>query len=131
MCDAPMKEKLLKNTVGARFQKGESVMPEFIIVFVTVGKKTEAQRIARTLVEESIAACVGIMRQKSIYQWKGKIVDDNEFLLMIKTKHGHFSKVRDTVLSLHSYEVPEIISIEIQQGHTPYLEWINETVENV
>ncbi len=106
-----------------------NLMSEFIIVFVTVGKEPEAQTIARTLVDESIAACVGIVRQKSIYRWKGKIVDDNEFLLIVKTKHDQFSKLRDTVLRLHSYEVPEIISIEIQQGHTTYLEWIKENVE--
>ncbi|MFX1491251.1 MAG: divalent-cation tolerance protein CutA [Promethearchaeota archaeon] len=104
-------------------------MSEFIIALVTVGKETEARTIARTLIDESIAACVGIVSQKTIYRWKGKIVDDNEFLLIIKTKQDQFSKLRDTVLSLHSYEVPEIISIEIQEGHTTYLEWIQECVE--
>ncbi|MFX1565056.1 MAG: divalent-cation tolerance protein CutA [Promethearchaeota archaeon] len=99
------------------------------LVFVTVGKEEEAKIIARKLVEESLAACVGIIPQSSIYSWKGEIVEDNEVLLIIKTSNEMFIPLRDRILSIHSYEVPEIIRIDIQEGHEPYLRWIEETVQ--
>ena len=101
---------------------------EFVIVYVTVGDHIEAQSIARKLVEDSLAACVGMIRQSSIYCWKDEIVEDTEILLVIKTKRDHFEKLRSAVLSMHSYEVPEIISLEIQDGHEAYLNWIGENV---
>lgn len=101
---------------------------QFSIVFVTVGNVSEAKSIARKLVEESIAACVGMIPQKSIYAWKGEIVEDSEVLLIIKTKKDKFGQLKKTVLNAHSYEVPEIVRIEIQEGHKPYLQWIEESV---
>jgi len=100
----------------------------YSIVFVTVGNEAEAQTITRKLVEESLAACVGMIAQKSIYSWKGKIVEDAEILLIIKTKTETYDELQKIVLSMHSYEVPEIIRIEIQEGHMNYLQWIEETV---
>ena len=100
----------------------------YSIVFVTVGNASEAKGIARTLVEKSIAACVGMIPQESIYTWKGEIVEDSEVLLIIKTKKEKFDQLRETVLNVHSYEVPEIVRIEIQEGHQPYLQWIEESV---
>ncbi len=97
-------------------------------MFVTVGNASEAKGIARKLVEESIAACVGMIPQKSIYRWKGEIVEDSEVLLIIKTKKDKFGQLKNTVLNAHSYEVPEIVRIEIQEGHKPYLQWIEESV---
>ena len=102
---------------------------DFIIVFVTVGKEKEAHLIARTLVNESLAACVGMVPQKSIYCWKGETIEDQEILLIIKTQRTQFAGLRDRVLALHSYEVPEIISIAIQEGHGAYLEWIAANVD--
>ena len=84
--------------------------------------------IARKLVEQRIAACVGILKQQSIYRWKGKVSDDEEYLLSIKTTRERFNSVRDAVLALHSYDVPEIIGIDISEGYTAYLDWISESV---
>lgn len=99
------------------------------LVLVTVGNETEAKSIARTLVEKSLAACVGMVPQNSIYSWKGEIIEDTEILLIIKTRNELFIPLRNVILSTHSYEVPEIIRIEIQEGHEPYLKWIEETVQ--
>lgn len=96
-----------------------------VIVFVTVGKEIEAHTIGQRLVEESLAACVGFIEQKTIYRWKGKIINDNEILLIIKTKRELFEPLRELVLSLHSYEVPEIVSLDIERGHDAYLDWID------
>lgn len=99
-----------------------------IIIFITTGKLKEAKTIATSLVEQKLAACVGILPQNSVYRWKGKIVEDNEYLLLIKTQQDQFNNIRQVVLSLHSYEVPEIISIVITEGHKPYLDWIRESL---
>jgi periplasmic divalent cation tolerance protein len=100
------------------------------LVFVTVGNEIEAKSIARKLVEESLAACVGMIPQNSIYRWKGEIIEDTEVLLIIKSRTQLFTLLRDAILSTHSYEVPEIIRIEIQDGHKPYLKWIEDTVQS-
>ncbi|MFX1577895.1 MAG: divalent-cation tolerance protein CutA [Promethearchaeota archaeon] len=100
----------------------------YSIVFVTAGNAKEAQTIARNLVEESAAACVGMIPQKSIYSWKGEIVEDVEVLLIIKTRDDMFTRLEEIVVKTHSYEIPEIIRFEIKEGHKPYLQWIEETV---
>lgn len=123
-----MRAKLLINPVGAPLGGCEEMPSGFIIAFVTVGNEKEAKLIARTLVEEALAACVGMVQQKSIYRWKGEIIEDKESLLIIKTQQDRFASLRERVLSLHSYEVPEIISAPIQDGYGAYLEWIAATV---
>ena len=102
---------------------------QYSIVFVTVGNEEEAKIIARALVVNSLAACVGMIPQKSIYSWKGKIVEDSEVLLIIKTKSRLFESLKEAVLNAHSYEVPEIIRVNIEEGHRPYLQWIEESVQ--
>lgn len=93
-----------------------------------MGNEAEAKSIGRKLVEESLAACVGMLPQKSIYSWKGKVTEDTEVLLIIKTKTDMFNQLKEAVLNTHSYEIPEIIRIAIQEGHKPYLQWIEEVV---
>lgn len=102
---------------------------DFIVVFVAAGHEKEAKLIARTLVDESLAACVGMVNQKSVYCWKGETVEEKEILLIIKTRQTQFPKLRDRVLALHSYEVPEIISLPIQEGHEAYLDWLAANVK--
>lgn len=103
-------------------------MPQYGIVFVTVGKEKEAKSIARTVVSERLAACVNIIKPiESCYTWKGKLVEDREILLIIKTKSRLFSRLKNRIVALHSYEVPEIIFIPIRKGLKSYLDWINKT----
>ncbi len=99
-----------------------------ILILVAVGNHTEAKIIARQLVEQRLAACVGILKQQSIYRWEGKVTDDDEYLLSVKTTRERFNAVRDAVLALHSYDVPEIISVSIAEGSAAYLDWISESV---
>lgn len=101
---------------------------KYILVLVAVGNQSEAKQIAYQLVEQRLAACAGILKQQSIYRWEGKVTEDAEYLLIIKTIREQFDAVRDTVLALHSYEVPEVISVDIQDGYVAYLEWISESV---
>lgn len=89
-----------------------------------------AKSIARTLVESKLAACVNIVPQiTSIYSWKGEIVEDNEFLLIIKSKLEAYGKLESEIKELHSYEVPEIIAFDINKGLPEYLRWIEENVK--
>jgi periplasmic divalent cation tolerance protein len=84
-----------------------------------------AGRIARTLVEERLAACVNqVSGVRSTYRWQGRVIEEAEVLLVIKTTRERFDALRGRLLELHPYEVPELIALEIVDGHVPYLEWI-------
>lgn len=98
---------------------------EPIVVLVTCGSEEEAVKISNALVEEKLAACVNLIPPiRSIYRWEGKIWDEKEWLLMIKTQKKRFKEIETRVKSLHSYTVPEIIALPIIEGSSSYLEWL-------
>lgn len=100
------------------------------IVLSTAGSEEEAQKIARHLVENHLAACVNIVpRIESMYRWEGKIESSRECLMVIKTVSGNFSAVRDAILELHSYDLPECISIAVDDGSAAYLEWVDQSLQ--
>jgi periplasmic divalent cation tolerance protein len=100
------------------------------IVLSTAGSEQEAHKIAHTLVKRRLAACVNIVPQvHSIYRWKGEIESAQEWLLLIKTRADKFPAVRDAIGELHSYEVPECIVLEIEDGSLPYLQWLEKATE--
>ncbi len=100
------------------------------IVLCTAGSEDEARKIARHLVEQRLAACVNIVPQiESIYRWQGKLESAREWLLLIKTTENIFPAVRDAIRELHSYELPECISISVEDGSAAYLEWIDQSVK--
>jgi periplasmic divalent cation tolerance protein len=102
-------------------------MRDFIVVLVTVGSTDEGDRLARTLVEERVAACVNRLPGiHSIYRWQGKIEQSAEELLVIKTRKSLFAVLEKRVRELHSYEVPEIVALPIVAGSEPYLNWLGE-----
>lgn len=95
------------------------------IVLTTAGSQEEARKIAHTLVERKLAACVNIVPQiESVYRWQGKVENATEWLLIIKTQAAIFARVCDAVKELHSYELPECVMIEISGGSQEYLGWI-------
>ncbi|MBI3301406.1 MAG: divalent-cation tolerance protein CutA [Deltaproteobacteria bacterium] len=106
-------------------------MTDSIVILVTAGSETEAETIAKTLVEERLAACVNMLSPiRSIYRWEGKVTDDREWLLLIKTRAERFSAVESRVKALHSYQVPEVIALPITAGAEGYMRWLeNETEE--
>ena len=105
-------------------------MTDKILVLTTVASRDEARRIGRALVERLLAACVNIVPQVgSIYRWEGEIEEAEEWLLIIKTTARAFDRVRDAVNELHSYDVPECISISIESGSMAYLNWVGESVK--
>lgn len=99
------------------------------LVFTTCCSIEEARNIANALVERKLAACVNIVPQiESIYRWQGKAETASEWLLIIKTTEAAFGRLRDALIELHSYELPECIAIEIKDGSSDYLQWIGESV---
>ena len=100
------------------------------IVLSTAGSHEEARKIAQSLVERSLAACVNIVPGvESVYRWEGKIESGAEWLLVMKTTAAAFPRLRDALLELHSYEVPECILLSVEDGSPGYLEWLGESVQ--
>jgi periplasmic divalent cation tolerance protein len=98
-----------------------------IVVFITASNEDEAARIAKALVEAKLAGCVNIIKNiRSIYSWEGKIEDEPEVLMIVKTQKSIFDSLMKKVKELHSYTVPEIIAMPIVKGSEDYLKWLRE-----
>ena len=101
-------------------------MTDKIVVFSTASSTEEAEKIARTLVNERLAACVNVIPSvRSFYRWQGKIEDSAEFLLVIKSSRERFDGLRVALEKLHSYEVPEVIAMPVVDGARNYLNWMD------
>ncbi len=97
-----------------------------VIVFTNAPDRAVAEKIARTLVEQKLAACVNILGAcASIYRWEGRLETADEVPLLIKTRTELYAEVEDTIKRLHPYELPEIVAVPVAQGSAEYLEWIN------
>ena len=100
-------------------------MPEALLVLCTVPDEALADTIARALVEERLAACVNrIPGVVSTYRWQGAVQADAELLLLVKTTAARFEAVRDRIVALHRYELPEVVAVTIASGLDRYLGWI-------
>jgi periplasmic divalent cation tolerance protein len=99
------------------------------IVLTTTGSQQEARKIARTLVERRLAACVSIVPQiESVYRWQANVDTAQEWLLLIKTTANAWERVRSAIRELHSYELPECVCLDIEDGSSAYLDWIAKAV---
>jgi periplasmic divalent cation tolerance protein len=104
-------------------------MTDKLLVLTTAGSQAEARKLARALVDRRQAACVNVVSGvESIYQWKGKTEQAQEWMLLIKTTAAVFDRVRDTIKELHSYELAECIAVSIGDGSPAYLQWIADSV---
>jgi periplasmic divalent cation tolerance protein len=100
-------------------------MIDALVVLVTAPTAERAAELARALVEERLAACGNVVPGiRSIYRWEGKVQDEAEALLVLKTTRARFDALRARVLALHPYEVPEVIALAVDAGSAPYLAWI-------
>lgn len=100
-----------------------------IMVVSTADSLELAQNIASALVEAHEAACVNIVPNiKSIYRWEGEVCDDEEFLLLIKSSAERFEAIRERIRLLHTYEVPEVIALQIRAGDPDYFRWLDLSV---
>lgn len=99
----------------------------YCMVLVTCGQEDEARTLARDIVEKQLAACVQYHPVTSIYTWEGNLQSDPEIRLVIKTRKALYPALEKFILDCHGYEVPQIISVDIENGLPSYLEWINQT----
>ena len=99
------------------------------IVLTTAGSPEEARRIAHSLVEQRLAACVNILPWvESVYRWEGKLETATEHLLVIKTQAEAYERVQSAIQKLHTYELPECVMLDVAAGSPGYLKWIAENV---
>ena len=100
-------------------------MTDKIVVFSTCGSSEEAERLARSLVDKRLAACVNIVAPvRSFYRWKGVVEDASEWLLIVKTSRGRFDELRVALEQVHTYELPEILAVPVVDGSPTYLNWL-------
>ena len=104
-------------------------MTDKLIVFVTCESREQAERIAQSVVAEKLAACVNVLPAiRSCYVWEEKLTWSDEVLLLIKTTSGRFGQLQERIRALHSYSVPEIVGVLIEDGLPQYLQWIDRSV---
>jgi len=102
---------------------------ERVVALSTVGTPEDAERIARALVERRLAACVNVVPSVvSFYRWKGEVSRDQELLLVIKTRRERLDALREALVGLHPYELPELVALPVAAGHEPYLAWVDAAV---
>jgi periplasmic divalent cation tolerance protein len=100
-------------------------MTEFIQVFITVNNNEKAREIAHMLIEKRLAGCVQISGPvNSVYRWQGRIMEDQEWLLIVKSDRNHFIELENEVKRIHPYEVPEILALPVAEGNISYLNWL-------
>jgi len=102
---------------------------EYAVVLTTAGSREQASMLARALVLRRLAACVNIVGPvRSVYRWKGPIADDEEHLLIVKTRKDLAGEVAAAVRALHSYELPEVLVLPVLGGDPDYLAWLGGSV---
>ena len=107
-------------------------MGPYIVCLVTIDDPEKAAQIARFVVEKKLAACVNILPQiRSIYTWKGQLCDETELLMIMKTRGDRFDELQSAIKELHPYEVPEIVSLNIDRGFADYLKWLDESIATI
>lgn len=99
-------------------------MDQVLLVFCNTSSEGEAKKIARALLEDKLCACVNISAVQSLYRWDGELIEEIEWSLKIKTSARHYSQLEQKIKTLHSYELPEIIAVEINHGLAEYLQWV-------
>jgi periplasmic divalent cation tolerance protein len=103
---------------------------KFIMVYTTLPDKVITKKIATLLVNEDLVACVNFFPVESVYKWKGRLTEDKEYALIMKTRKSLYKKVEKRLKELHPYEVPAIVSYEIIKGLNSYLSWINKETKD-
>jgi periplasmic divalent cation tolerance protein len=104
-------------------------MTDKIVVLTTCASEQDAERLARALVGEQLAACVNVVPQiRSFYRWKGELETAGEFLLIIKTSRDLFDALKLELERLHPYEVPEVLALPIVAGGENYLNWLGQNL---
>ena len=101
-----------------------------LLMISTTGSEKEAHRLARSLVEERLAACANVIPGvRSFFFWEGRLCQEKEALILIKTMNSRARKIVEKIKKIHSYEVPEIIFFRVDRGEKNYLKWVEKMVK--
>ncbi len=96
------------------------------LVVLSTCPEAEARELARTLLEEQLVACINLSGVTSLYTWQGDIQEDMETLLVMKTTRERWPALRDRIVELHSYDVPEMLALPVVDGNDDYLAWLGD-----
>jgi periplasmic divalent cation tolerance protein len=101
---------------------------DVLVVLCTFPAGDAASKAAERLIEERLAACVNIVSGvQSVFRWKGAVSRDEEVLAIIKTTADRFTSLQARLIELHSYDCPEVIALDVERGHLPYLDWVRDS----
>ncbi len=107
----------------------DGALSDALVVLVTGPDRDTMERLARTLVEERLAACVNLLGGlRSIYRWEGSVEEADEVLAIVKTTRGGLNALAERVRELHPYDVPEVLALPVEGGSEAYLDWVSESV---
>lgn len=101
-------------------------MSSFCIITTTFHKETHAKQFISLILEEHLGACAQMMPVQSFYRWDGKLCDEKELLVLIKTQKHHYDAIEELILKHHPYDTPQLLQIPIEKGLTSYLAWLEE-----
>lgn len=102
---------------------------KFSVIVTTYSKGRTGTKIIDALLARKLAACIQILPISSFYSWKGRIASGKEHLMLIKAKSRHFKAIKDVIIDIHDYKVPEIVSLQIDRGSSDYLKWMDEVTK--
>lgn len=98
-----------------------------LLVLTTLPDRESAERLARTLVEKKVAACVNVLAPcRSVYRWKGEVHQEDEHPVLIKTTRDAYAALEAAIRQAHPYELPEVVAVPIERGLPAYLDWLAE-----
>lgn len=100
------------------------------VLLTALPGQEDARRLAKILVDEKLAACVQLLPIESVYRWDGAVRNEDEVLLLIKTRTALFDAAIARIKAAHPYTVPEIVGWPFSAGHRPYLDWIDEAISD-
>jgi periplasmic divalent cation tolerance protein len=107
-----------------------SELESICLVLTSVGTEQQAVEISEELIARRLATCINIVPcLRSIYRWKGKVCEDTEYLLVVKTPRRLFDRVSEAIRELHSYELPEILALPVDAAELAFHEWVLKMVE--
>lgn len=105
-------------------------MAKYCIIYTTYSDDKVGEKIIKSLLDKKLAACIQVSQVQSFYFWEGKVENENEKLLTIKTKSSLYQEIEKDILKNHNYDTPEIVKVDIEDGYLEYLNWMDETTKN-
>lgn len=101
----------------------------YSIAMSTAPSREVATSLARALVDQRLAACVNVIPCTSVYRWEGEVQQEEEHLMVIKTRRTYIDDIRDLLEREHPYDLPELVSVEVEDGSAPYLKWMRDATQ--